>query len=101
MYPMSKGAHQITEDEMAILSKTQVDIDVSKMITTKEVAEIIGVTPQALYNWRQNKIRLPFYQTKGGRILYMPADVEKYLTNRPARCPAPAVTATRVEVKES
>jgi predicted DNA-binding transcriptional regulator AlpA len=58
---------------------TTLKIDMDKLLTEKEVAEILGVRVGTMQQWRFHK-RGPKYYTIGSRtIRYRPADIEAYI----------------------
>jgi predicted site-specific integrase-resolvase len=68
------------------------DIEIPKLLTTREAAEKLGMAPQTLTAWRcLGRYRLRFIRV-GGRIRYRPADVVEFLQSRsvmPGQSPYP------------
>lgn len=49
-----------------------------KLITTAELAEILGLKPNTLEIWRSKNIGPP-YKKIGGRVLYDPEEIEDFI----------------------
>jgi len=55
-------------------------------LTTKETANILGVTPETLSVWRCTK-RYPLPYIKMGRLVYYRgSDIKKFIEDRTVRC---------------
>ena len=54
------------------------------LIPSREAAAFIGVSPATLDNWRVRGDGPPFHKTPGrkGKVLYDPADIEAWRTQR-------------------
>jgi hypothetical protein len=54
------------------------------LIPSREAAAFIGVSPATLDNWRVRGDGPPFLKTPGrtGKVLYDPADIEAWRTQR-------------------
>jgi len=58
--------------------------NMQKLIDTKTAAPLIGITSSTLENWRVRGEGPPFHKTPGrtGKVLYDPADIEAWRTQR-------------------
>ena len=54
------------------------DIDVKELLTTREVATMLGKSPFTISSWRSQKKNLHYIKT-GGSIRYRREDVDAYL----------------------
>jgi predicted DNA-binding transcriptional regulator AlpA len=53
-----------------------------KLITTQQAADMMGVKPSTLRNWRCAKTGPPFVQLTRRSVKYPQADIEKYVAER-------------------
>lgn len=53
-----------------------------KFLDTREAAEFLGLGPQTLNNWRHLKQGPPYLRVGVKRIVYDPADLERYAKQR-------------------
>jgi DNA-binding transcriptional MerR regulator len=60
------------------------------LVTTRQLAETLGITPQTLRKWRWSGFG-PSFIRLGGRVVYDPADVDAWLSARRHRSTADAV----------
>jgi len=65
------------------------------LIPSREAAAFIGVSPATLENWRTRGSGPPFHKTPGrtGKVLYDPADIEAWRTQRRFSSTAQAASA--------
>lgn len=63
-----------------------------KLLSADELAELVGVPPKTLADWRTRGIG-PAYVRIGRHVRYRPADVEAWLQSRTGTCPADVATA--------
>lgn len=52
------------------------------LLKTKDVAEILGLDPKTIQNWRYLQVGPPFVRHRG-RVYYRPADVQAYIEALP------------------
>lgn len=65
-----------------------------KLLTTKEVAERLGISEAALAIWRSTgRVRLPFVRI-GRAVRYRPSDIEEWLARQTVN-PTHAQTSER------
>jgi excisionase family DNA binding protein len=53
-------------------------IDLNKLITRKEAAEILGLKPNTLAVWATEKRNLPYYKI-GSSVKYKLSDIEQFI----------------------
>jgi DNA-binding transcriptional MerR regulator len=65
------------------------------LIDTRNAAPLIGITPETLENWRSRGEGPRFHKTPGrsGKVLYDPADIEAWRTQRRFSSTAQAAAA--------
>lgn len=56
-----------------------------QLLSTKQAAELLGVSPRTLERWRCYRSDGPPYRALGTRCLYHPADLEAWLESRRRR----------------
>ena len=54
----------------------------TKLLTTTEVAELTGLSPETLAQWRWLKKELPFIRLGTKCVRYRQSDVDAWLTKR-------------------
>ena len=61
--------------------------EAKRMIDTAEAAELLGMSRQTLYNWRNLGIGPQFYVLERGAVRYRVSELEEYLENCANRRP--------------
>lgn len=59
--------------------KTKQPAAAAQYMTAKELAEMIGVTTDTLYQWRYRGTHGPKYSKLGGFVRYKRSDVDKWI----------------------
>lgn len=54
----------------------------ANLMSSREVAEMLGVTDQCVRTWRSQRRGPSYYKIEGGRIRYKREEVEKWLSKQ-------------------
>jgi excisionase family DNA binding protein len=82
----------VTADRiLADLAASDIPDEEPRVLTTSEVADLCGVTPETVRNWARRGGGPPYVRTAGGHRRYMETDVRDYLADR--RRTSPSATA--------
>lgn len=76
------------------MNQAQSALDLTQLMTTAQVSELLNVAPSTLLSWRKQRKFLAYYRV-GNRLLYHRTDVEDFM--RGARVEQQPVTGVRVE----
>lgn len=81
-------------------------------LTTEDAAKLIGVSARTLGNWRVNREKPreregkrqrrfgPSFVRVGGRVFYLPAEIERYLVDGEPGYPGQRETQEKTETEE-
>lgn len=73
---------EITRPEPDVRQQSEAARTISKMLTTEQAAEYLGLKPSTLTNWRSTgRYPIPFVKV-GGNTRYRKADLDKFLEQR-------------------
>lgn len=70
---MVRGELAALRDEVARMTQP------TEYLTTKQTADLLGVSPDALLMWRQSRSGPPFIQTTSKFVRYRRGDVEQWM----------------------